>query len=298
MTVLRVALLIAVGSLASPLAAAAAPVILNEYNAVGADVYLDTDEFGGSLKTDTFFGRIQGNGGNWFELVVVDDHVDMRGWSLNWDYFDDADNQGSGVLALTNDPLWSDLRSGTILTFGEFNAAEPAKTTPHATDVSYNPAGGDWWIHVRSDSTQFVGTSGSIIDGGVMSTLPAGEFSVNNDDWSLEIRDAMDSLIYGPAGEGFFSDGGINSNEVFKLEFPGPGGTLADWQSITPSHGSYTDGTSSSFGAPNVWTTDDVGFMQDFSQIQNVPEPSTWLLAAAGSTFVSLAAIRRRRRRA
>ena len=56
-----------------------APVILNEYNAVGNNNRLDDGN-----GADMFFGTIDGNGGNWFELLVIDDQLDMRGWKLSW----------------------------------------------------------------------------------------------------------------------------------------------------------------------------------------------------------------------
>ena len=61
-----------------------ADIILNEYNAVGNADFLNggdaaADEDGGRAS-DCYFGRVQGNGGDWFELVVITDHLDMRGW--------------------------------------------------------------------------------------------------------------------------------------------------------------------------------------------------------------------------
>ena len=52
------------------------PLILNEYNAVSPGNYLDNS------NSDTYWGRVLGNGGDWFELVVTQDHVDVRGWEL------------------------------------------------------------------------------------------------------------------------------------------------------------------------------------------------------------------------
>ena len=56
----------------------AAPLIMNEFNAVGAGEYLNggtelVDGDGNSTNppSDSFFGRIAGNGGDWIELVVV-----------------------------------------------------------------------------------------------------------------------------------------------------------------------------------------------------------------------------------
>ena len=51
--------------------AVAAPVILNEYNAVDDTKWLDKNGLTASTKSDTYFGRVAGNGGDWFELVVV-----------------------------------------------------------------------------------------------------------------------------------------------------------------------------------------------------------------------------------
>jgi hypothetical protein len=85
------------------------PLILNEYNAVADNQKLD------NLGTDPFWTRVDGNGGDWFELVVTMDHLDVRGWRLVL-----TDNTGPAqieyVLDLTWDALWSDLRAGTIVT--------------------------------------------------------------------------------------------------------------------------------------------------------------------------------------
>jgi hypothetical protein len=69
-------------------------VVLNEYNAVEPDRYLNggtaaADGDGAPASTDSHFGRIVGNGGNWFELAVVGDdtpgtinldQLDYRSW--------------------------------------------------------------------------------------------------------------------------------------------------------------------------------------------------------------------------
>ena len=99
----------------------------------GGDAAADKD---GGRASDSYFGRVEGNGGDWFELVVITDHLDMRQWHL------DIYNNGSldETLDLTDDPLWSDLRSGTIITISE--------DVP--SDTSYDPAAGDWWINVQA----------------------------------------------------------------------------------------------------------------------------------------------------
>ena len=89
----------------------------------------------------TGWARIQGNGGDWIELVVTEDHLDVRGWSIYWEN-DETDLKGDpatrppgntdpgdfiigshpnerGFVQLSQDALWSDLRAGTIITISE-----------------------------------------------------------------------------------------------------------------------------------------------------------------------------------
>jgi hypothetical protein len=208
------------------------PLILNEYNAV------DPTKLLANMNLDTHFGRIAGNGGDWFELVVTVDHLDLRGWQLV--VSDDTGGPGQSVatLTLTNDPIWADLRAGTIITVSE----------DLDDNVSYEPATGDWWINVRS------GASGS----GVYIT--AQSFEVSNNNWQLTIKDSTGLVRFGPAGEGVRPVSGVGGDEVFKLEEdPTP--------YITPID-DYNDGTSSSFGSPNVF---DAGTrVQDFTNLREI----------------------------
>ena len=82
------------------------PLVLNEYNAVSPSKLLANG------NSDTFWGRILGNGGDWFELVVTTDHLDVRGWQLAITNDTGDPDETSFVLTLTNDLLWSDLRRG------------------------------------------------------------------------------------------------------------------------------------------------------------------------------------------
>lgn len=158
----------------------AAPVILNEYNAVATDSFLNggnaaVDDDGGRAS-DVYFGRIQGNGGNWFELVVITDHLDMRRWKL--DIYENG--RLDETLDLTNHPIWSDLRSGTIITV----------SVDVPSDISYNPEAGDWWINVQANNN----ANGQYIE--------ASNFPVSSDNWQLRIRNASGAVVFGPAGEG------------------------------------------------------------------------------------------------
>ncbi|HYW79792.1 MAG TPA: hypothetical protein VE890_09465 [Thermoguttaceae bacterium] len=134
----------------------AAPIIVNEYNCVASGGYLAGDTYKDGVppaevdvKQDLYFssiagmpdGRIEGNGGNWIELVIVDDHVDIRNWELRWaetdnrlDHADGArlvdpwdpwygdETIEQGIITFSDAAVWSDLRAGTILTISEKDA--------------------------------------------------------------------------------------------------------------------------------------------------------------------------------
>jgi hypothetical protein len=106
-----------------------------------------------------------------------------------------------------------------------------------STDTSYDPAAGDWWIHVSTLEEATYGsplvTAQNNIDGD-----GAGNFSVGDNDMHFHIFDASDVEVFSLVEDDF---GGISSKEISKLE--------AD---PTPylNKNDYNDGTSSSFGAP------------------------------------------------
>jgi hypothetical protein len=204
----------------------AAPLFLNEYNGVASNRFLNggtaaLDEQGGQAA-DTHLGRILGNGGDWFELVVTAQTLDIRGWQIAID-----DNHGATIATLTfsQDPLLAALKAGTIITIAE----------DQPEDASYDPLGGDWWIALRAG----VGGSGTYVS--------ATAFDVSNDDTVIEIRDAGGAPVFGPTGEGAGAPTGINNREMGKLE--------ADPSAlVTPTSSDYHDGTSSTYGSPNAWS--------------------------------------------
>ncbi len=211
----------------APAGVGAAPLILNEYNGVSPTALLDDGE-----SVDPFFGPVEGNGGDWFELVVVADHLDIRGWKV---IVVDQGGAESATLEFTGHTLWSDLRAGTIITVTEEVADDP----------SYDPAGGDWWINVQAGAM------------GTGTYVGATPFDVSHTDTTIEIRTGDDLHIFGPAGEPV-SGVGVNQREVFKLE-ENPSAL------ITPQS-NYQDGSSSSFGAPNLWSGGTA--MQDFAPLR------------------------------
>lgn len=219
----------------------AAPLILNEFNAVANGEYLNggtagVDGDGNSTNppSDTYFGRIAGNGGDWIELAVIADHLDIRGWKL----VICENGSCNDELTFANHVVWSDMRAGTILTIAE---DEP-------TDLSFNPGGGDWWINVRAHN------------GGSGTYITASNFPVNNDDWQLTIEDDQGIRVFGPMGEHVPQDpvagcfppqDDVNSGEIFRLE-QDPNAL------IDPCHISlndWEDGVISTFGSPNQWNS-------------------------------------------
>jgi hypothetical protein len=237
-------------SLAPALPVHAAPMLLNEYNAVNADGFL------GGSSPDPYFGFVMGNGGDWFEMVVITDRLDIRGWQL--DLAEGAPPVFDETLTFSQALVWSDLRSGTIITVSE----------DVLDDASYDPLAGDWWINANASDT------------GTGLLISASNFSTNNTNWQLTIRDSLGAVVFGPAGEGIFPVSGIGGDEVFKLE-------TDPSDAITPTAPEYNDGSSSTFGAPNRWEANTLE--QDFSALRSVvPEPASGLsLAVAACALIA-----------
>jgi len=225
--------------------ALAGGLILNEYNAVASDQWLNGgDEFAdadGGLAGDATFGRILANGGDWFELVVTQDGLDLRGWRLvvmeNGAVMD--------TLVLSQHSIWTTLQAGTIITVSE----------EFADDVSYDPGAGDWNINVQA------------VNGGSGTYISAISFPVSNDNWQIEIRDSTETVQFGPAGEGVSPPSGVNGSEIWRLE-ENPSGF------ITESSLCYEDAdTRSTWGLPNQWSAGTK--TQDFAPLRNGTAPTT-----------------------
>lgn len=264
-------------------------LILNEYNAVRADRWLDVDGAAASTATDTYFGRIEGNGGRWVELLVVGstsalgETIDMRGWSFDWTSTD----VGSGAFSLTNDIALSTIHRGTLVTFFSQDAGGPnvgsnltgtgTSTAAGGNLYQYDPANGSWWLNINLADAALIAS---------------GSLNTGNGNWQITGKNSSDAIVCGPVGEGVGSLSGVNSREVGKLEaFTGPN-TIADWQGITPLSTDYKDGTSSAFGGANLWSSGTL--TQDFSSLQAVPEPHEYAVGFA-ALLIAVVLLRNRR---
>ncbi len=250
MLLLRCCAAVALLGLLAPFSTArGAEIIVNEYNAVAGTGFLKNN------ARDTHFGRVAGNGGDWFELVVIEDHLDLRGWRID---LREGGNAVDDTLVFADRPIWQDLRSGTIITLSEDSA----------NDLTYNPAAGDWWINVRVNSD----------NGGTYIT--ATNIRISDNDTRIEILNPAGVSQFGPAGESVVPAGGVGDDEIWKLE-------AIPSTSIT-RNSDYNAGTSSTFGSPNIWSAGTR--VQDFSQLRPVviPEPGTIVLLLSGGVAALL----------
>ena len=317
-------------------AMASGELIVNEFNCVGSEKYLNANDYVGDDNEDMFFnylataadpndvaqyfikgngklenGRIQGNGSDWVELVVTKDHLDIRGWQVRWAEADKAEAPEAngtdiwygdgmveqGVLEFSNDDVWSDLRSGTIITIIEWdniyidtNGNQTYGIGPSVADVildmssdtSFDPDNGDWWINVSvkgetSEANPLI-TSTHNVDGHLIWNWGCG-----NDNWEVEIYDPSTStVVFGPVGEGVagWVGGSINSREVGRLkEDPSSWVTIAD----------LDEGDKSSFGMPNRWVnSSEEEVFQNFALVRSwyqTPSCDDVLDAGFGSQF-------------
>jgi len=170
-----------------------------------------------------------------------------------------------------------------------------------STNTIWNPAatgGPDWNINVwagqglnsNTGAGQLFSFSGTVTknadnngEGGVTSQVghdpAAGLFVANNDNWQFTLKDNLGNVIQGPIGEAVSGwgltngqpngAGGVGSGEILKLQSfaPSDHATAANYQGVTISN--YADGSTSSYGAPNQWTVNNVLVTQDLSPLRN-----------------------------
>jgi hypothetical protein len=221
------------------------PLILNEYNCVSDTKLLEADNQPfegydyGAIGSQTAAaglgkaGRILGNGGNWIELVVAQDRVDLRGYTLEWDNAD----PDAGNFTFASVPAWSNVRAGTIITVIEDGLQIPTfadgTTGPILsldTDLSFNPGANDYWMNVDVDDSRYVDQSG---------------LKVDNDNWRGRILRPDGGTAQDYIGESSPGWGGtgINNQEM---------GVLTQNPTTTSAGAGFNDLDYSTFGAPNL----------------------------------------------
>jgi len=259
-------------------------IILNEYNAVRADRWLDVDGPTASTASDSYFGRIVGNGGRWFEMLITGstsnpgETIDMRGWTFGWS----ETALGTGTFQLSNAAALETVHRGTLVTFFAQDPGGPnvgsnltgigTSTAAGGNLAAYNPAANSWWLNINiADST----------------LVTSGTLNTGADNWQVTVRNSLNEVLYGPAGEGVGGWSGVSTREVGKLEaytLGSPNNTIGGWQAITPTSPPYTDGTSSSFGASNVWSGGSLSQNFDVLRVLEAPTGAdlTWNVASGG----------------
>ncbi len=207
-------------------------LLLNEYNAVAPDQQLKNDGY------DTYYGDINGNGGNWIELVVVEDFIDLRGAIINIE-------KSKGVHQLTasfpNLTELAYLRKGTIITISE----EP-------TNLSYSPSQGDWTINLNKDDLENID----------------GSFEISDRTMDISIKSIDNNFLMRNSGE-IVKGWGIDNQEVFKLKKDPD-------SSIEPDDPAYGDDAPnkqiiSTFGSPNQWIdSNNTTHTQNFNNLRDL----------------------------
>src|SRR3954466_7957755 len=118
-------------------------LVLNEVNTVSGGNFLDKG------RGDTTFGRVEGNGQNWLEFLVVQgdqntggykNTLDLRGWTINWAFDKDKLHTqfGAGTIQFTQDSQWAAVPRGSLVTISEWQDAWYLVNTP----TGYDPVPG------------------------------------------------------------------------------------------------------------------------------------------------------------
>jgi len=262
-------------------------VVLNEYNAVGgANLHA-------SLSGDLRLGRIEGNGGDWFELVVrgtgFGTTVDMRGWKIQVSQVTGGARL-TDTITLSQDSFWAAVPAGMILTFTEDNLAEGGYDTALNAENRLSTAKYAWsniWLgdtalvaSVTGDSTSGIGSTTSGIN-------------ISGDDTQIAVLNAGNGYEFGPLGEGIWRYPEVNSTSNFYLAID-PGGVVdPTLVQADPRYSAIYFGKDpvvvSTFGLPNIGSAG----IQPFFGV-NPPYFATrpWRFAREGQTTAAAADFR------
>lgn len=273
---------------------ASSPILVNEYNGVSSSGFLNDGTFvmdsEGGMAADGRLGRVEGNGGDWFELVVVGDDsagtMDLRGWKVEIDEDSSFSFQANVMLEFSNDPYWANVAHGTILTFTEEQTATGGRDTVIKGEDRSGTEG--WsWSNIWVGDTQYLDYTNPEVNGFTVDpgTGAISGFDITSVRTHFVIKNVMDVIVYGPAGEGVGLAGGISNSTIWEL-VGDPRTDVTPLQvgdSVTGTPGASSDNQDSSFGQPNQWN--DGAAEQDFSVF--VPEmPYQTYITSLGFTGV------------
>lgn len=260
-------------------------VVLNEYNAVEPDRYLNggtaaADGDGAPASTDSHFGRIVGNGGNWFELAVVGDNtpgtINLSNWTIEVGKIAPSGKfAASTTIVLSDAATWSSISHGTLLTFIERNSMAGGLDT-EINRVNKIATDGYAWTNIHLGTPGFI--TGTNLD----------DIRINSSNTAFILKDSAGTIIFGPAGEGIAPLDGVGSSEIFELENDASS-EISPIDDASETLLGYDDGSSgSTFGSPNLFAPlgSDIDQAQDFTPyIQTVTAFNIYLtnLGLAGA---------------
>ncbi|MDG2399229.1 MAG: lamin tail domain-containing protein [Akkermansiaceae bacterium] len=261
-------------------------VVLNEYNAVEPDRYLNggtaaADNDGAPASSDSHFGRIVGNGGNWFELAVVGDDspgsINLTDWTIEVGKIAPSGKfVASTTIILSDAATWSSILHGTLLTFIERNSMAGGLDTK-VNRVNNIDTDGYVWTNIHLGTPGFI--TGTNLD----------DIRINSSNTAFILKDSTGTVIFGPAGEGVAPLDGVGSSEIFELENDASS-EVSPVDDASDTFLGYDDGSSgSTFGSPNLFAPlgSQVDQVQDFTPyIQTLTAFEVYLanLGLAGAT--------------
>jgi len=212
------------------------PLILNEYNAV------DLDAGTGFAGSDPAFPGDPKIGGDWLELALVAD-ADLRGWSVElWDRDRKSERlEKTDTFVFADDPLFTNLEAGAILTLAEDVADDPL----------FDPRVGDWSINLQSNSA---------LEGAYITSASQSNFDTTRRDFRIIIRNKSGQAVGQIMGETEAwkaAQGNVGAEEVMAL-------CTTPSETIRVRDDYADEGMTSTFGKLNICD----GFEQDFSSLR------------------------------
>lgn len=120
----------------------------------------------------------------WTELVIIDDNLDLRGWTLR-------DNNGSQTswqtpITFNNIPFWNNMRAGTIIIIWHRVINSSAATNPEDTNKD------DGYIQVNAQNSTYF-TGGAF---GTSPTWAGNTLNIAGSGEIIQIRNSSDTHIH------------------------------------------------------------------------------------------------------